>query len=226
MGHVAYAPPLDVAYTPPLDATSPAVGEWLADWAIVALDPTMHTRDLAKLSNYVSVHLTHDARDGVKKSFEADGLGSYVPERVLSLQGIIPEEEIRTCKDYKSLLVAKYGATTGLTYGISNNLMSLVHGKFGEREATVQEWAVIGIRDLDPEAIRSRIDFSAPGDSGSCVFDARNGRIGGQLHSGREWDFLPGDPGHVVGPVDVTYVTPIERLLEDIERRGFTVSLP
>lgn len=219
MGHVAYAPPHDVALV-----TTSTTQEWLVDWAIVALDPTMHVRDLTMLSNEVCLNLLKVDRDIVEERFKAEGLGG-VPKGVMSLKGIVPEQEIQARKDDKAFLVAKWGATIGLTYGISNNLVSLVHHQFGEREATVEEWAIIGTCDLDLKSARSRIDFCAPGDSGSVVFDPRSGRIGGQLHAGRVWSDR-GNSGHVVGSVDVTYVTPIERLLKDIEGRGFTVSLP
>lgn len=217
VGHVAFAPPLEVVALTP-------TSNWPVDWAIVALDPTMHRTDLSTLSNSVSVQLSNDVRDTVLASFREDDLGDDLPTGVMPLRGIISEEEIWSCHDYKDLVVAKYGATTGLTYGVSNNFLSFTHQETSQSVKIIEEWSVIGMRDLTPGAARTRIDFSAPGDSGSCVWDARNGRIGGQLRAGAVWESLAG--GHVVGPVDVTYITPIARILADMNRHGLTVSTP
>lgn len=65
---------------------------------------------------------------------------------------------------------------------------------------------------------RQRIPFSAPGDSGACVFDL-SGRIGGMITTGLKAKDNPAG-------MDVTYATPIEWLVEYIKHHGVDVSVP
>ncbi|KAJ4003297.1 hypothetical protein NW752_012243 [Fusarium irregulare] len=105
----------------------------------------------------------------------------------------IPDEEIGLTE-----FVMKYGAVTHYTLGKANAVKSVV------RQATPDgqchhstEWGIVGIGKA----------FSEPGDSGSCVFN-RHGQIGGMLTGGL------GDDERC----DITYVTPIHWLLEDIRQ--------
>jgi hypothetical protein len=123
----------------------------------------------------------------------------YPLNRLLSLRGIITDEEMRKPTMYDRnnnpcIMVIKRGRTTGLTVGRANDILSYTRNYFG----VSKEWAIL------PFDHRSGA-FSAKGDSGSVVVDGA-GRIGGVLTSG----------GGDTDSSDVTYVTPIDFVLKTI----------
>jgi hypothetical protein len=132
---------------------------------------------------------------------------SYPVDRQLSLQGTIPINEMKhpEMKDKDGspcLLVLKRGRTTEVTYGIANEIFSCVRYYFGETEITAMEWSILPY-DKDSGA------FSARGDSGAVVVDARS-RMGGLLTGG----------AGVTARTDITYVTPMVFLLRNMEKNG------
>jgi hypothetical protein len=128
----------------------------------------------------------------------------YPGDRLLSLRGIIMDEEMRRPTMYDQnndpcIMVIKRGRTTGLTVGRANDVFSYTRNYFGDNDFGVsKEWAVL------PFDNRSGA-FSAKGDSGSVVVDGA-GRIGGILTGG----------GGTTDSSDVTYVTPIDFVLKTI----------
>ena len=92
--------------------------------------------------------------------------------------------------------VWKKGRTTGLTHGIVNGL-KFVTVRGGEEEELPNTWALVVV---GTESNR----FSDKGDSGAMVVN-NGGEIIGVLHS-----------GHMVR--DLTYVTPYDVLVKDIEQ--------
>jgi hypothetical protein len=106
---------------------------------------------------------------------------------------------------FPTFRVMKYGRTTHWTAGVSNELWSDCQREPGR---ITTEWCILDL----PSYGR----FSEGGDSGSIVFDYK-GRIVGVLHGG-------GAPKSV--GMDMTYITPIEWLFENIEKTlGATVDL-
>lgn len=211
IAHTLYAPPLGLAPS----HSSLTNARWVRDWALLELHARKHTTNLLDLRNQVSLRPVINFEE-VRNSFRLAGLDT-IPRSagVMKLAGVIPEEEILSSAD--TLVVGKYGATTGLTYGVSNNAMSLRREPQGLVFEPVEEWCVFGLPSEHgrPDA------FSRPGDSGSAVWDAKTGRIGGLLIGGR--GVKDEVTGHIV---DWTYVTPMERLLHDIKSSGFNVSIP
>ncbi|OBT75521.1 hypothetical protein VF21_04956 [Pseudogymnoascus sp. 05NY08] len=98
-------------------------------------------------------------------------------------------------KDQESLRVVKHGRTSGWTSGSLNEIRSDC-----SLEGRTTEYCVVNVPDLNR--------FSYGGDSGSCVLDL-NGRIVGMLHSGNGTNVRFGS--------EITYVAPIECLLEDMK---------
>ena len=96
----------------------------------------------------------------------------------------------------------KHGKTSGLTVGFANKPKSVIRSAGYES----QEWCIL------PLPYRS---FSRASDSGSLVWDSRR-RMGGMIiaRGGNRVDS------------DTTYATPMQRLLEDIRRKGYNVELP
>jgi hypothetical protein len=120
--------------------------------------------------------------------------------RLLKLFGTILKEEMRNPQmlDQDSeacITVLKRGRTTDLTVGKATTFVSYTRKYFSERDTAVsKEWAVIPLdKEFGP--------FSAKGDSGSIVVDGL-GRIAGILTDSS----------------DVTYVTPIEFIMEVIHK--------
>lgn len=98
-------------------------------------------------------------------------------------------------KDQESLRVVKHGRTSGWTSGSLNEIRSDC-----SLQGLTTEYCVVNVPGLNR--------FSYQGDSGSCVLDL-NGRIVGMLHSGNGTDVRFG--------LEITYVAPIEWLLQDIK---------
>ena len=130
----------------------------------------------------------------------------YPRDRLLQLQGIIPEELLQHPETVDqngepSLLVLKSGAATGVTIGRANGVFSYVRTYFqNHTHQTSMEWPIL------PLDSKSGV-FSARGDSGSIIVDGR-GRIGG---------LLTGISGKTLSP-DITYATPFFWLLPRIQK--------
>jgi hypothetical protein len=103
------------------------------------------------------------------------------------------------------LIVGKRGKATGMTWGCGNELKSCVRGE-GTKEISM-EWCIVPIGRAFPR-------FAEPGDSGSAVFDV-TGRVAGILTGG----------ARLGGPADVTYVTPMAWIQEDMKKYGYSVEI-
>ncbi|KAL7781939.1 hypothetical protein V8C37DRAFT_398062 [Trichoderma ceciliae] len=212
-------------YSPELACISTENGaNWLRDWALIELLPNHHQAQMSSLKNkafVVSIQhfssLLHKNRRGWK------GLPPPRPlvvDRHVELQRVVvPMEEIYNpthiaeYTDEPALLVAKYGARGGLTFGLGNTLKSVVRhteSPFGDREYISEEWAIVDCGG----ATDRMAAFSTPGDSGSCIWDMEQ-RPAGILMAGNG----------INGLNDVTYAQPLERLLADIRAQGFEVSV-
>ena len=97
----------------------------------------------------------------------------------------------------------KFGRTTGYTTGVFNSIKS--HCVLPNNDGESKEWCFLG----------DNRDFSSKGDSGSFVL-SELGELGGVVIGGTTANYS-----------DLTYVTPIHEVFQDIEQRlGYTVHLP
>ncbi|RSL70185.1 hypothetical protein CEP53_001931 [Fusarium sp. AF-6] len=210
-GHTTFSPAYSVG---------PILGrkeKRLRDWALIELHQEKHATPLTSLLNriYIGtggkelVHRQSLGWTGLRRSLVYNEHGVLV-------SGTIPETEMlcprsRTMDGEKGILVLKYGPVTTFTTGITNQVKSITRWPCSDGKYESEEWCIIGHgKGLGGTA------FSGDGDSGSCVFDTQ-GRIGGMLTGGlarKDTD------NH-----DVSYVTPMEWLLEDIRRHGYHAEL-
>lgn len=212
LGHTAFSP----AYS--LGPIPGSKEERLRDWALIELHQDKHATPLTSLPN--RVYLGPGGQAFIKKRAlkwtRIRRFQAYYDEHGVTLSGTIPETEMRgpcpsSIDDETGIFVIKYGPASELTTGISNRIKSLTRWPCpGGGEYRSEEWCIVGHGRGD-----DRVAFSADGDSGSCVFDIQ-GRVGGMLTGGLGRE----DFGH-----DVSYVTPMEWLLEDIRRHGYDVEL-
>ena len=214
IGHTLYAPPMKPAGSDPSNIQS----DWMRDWALLELDSTKHARKLSELSNEGVLFHKYPAKIDLPLSTDrlSDGLrGASIegkPLATMPLRGVVPETEIWARQPQPGLLVGSFSASTGLSYGLSNNVKSLRRHLAGESEHILEEWAILHLPRLGHEIHPFNPVFLNKSDRGACIFDANTGRVAGMLTS---------------NPVqNVAYATPMERLLRDIRDSGFNVSIP
>ncbi|KAF5968496.1 hypothetical protein FBULB1_10710 [Fusarium bulbicola] len=126
-----------------------------------------------------------------------------------------PNEASRSLENQRAMVVAKFGRSTSLPFGVVNEVKSVCRIPVLGQEFISQEWCILGHKKRG----QCRRPFSEDGDSGSCILDMY-GRVGAMLTGGKlaQRD----DP-------DISYATPIDWLLKDIneklKKKGFTVKL-
>lgn len=215
-GHILYSPPIVHTLSPGLN-TKP----WLPDWALIEFVGHRAEKSINNNLCYISSGLEMDAEANrvisatgieVPRGYLRYATGKPGSQCIPLKSDIIPESEMHglpsldRMHDYeasdKLLVVFKYGKTTKFTAGLSNKPVSLTR-KSGH---VSEEWCILPLAGQV---------FSTPSDSGSLVWDAER-RLGGIITSGNR-----NDTG-----TDVTYVTPMERLLQDIRARGYNVEVP
>lgn len=113
------------------------------------------------------------------------------------LNAILSGSRALNMEDYKSPIVLKHGRTSGWTAGALNEIRSDCRFEDGWQTT---EYCVVNIPTLNC--------FLYQGDSGACVLD-RDGRIIGMLHSGNGENVPYG--------AEVTYLTPMEWIIQDIK---------
>lgn len=201
IGHVVISPYLSFRPKHDQDCSK-------ADYALIRLSQAKHQTALNSLEN--RLHVGNKSHEDAASLFKNTGL--QVPRGIGKsslLKGKIPEAELFRERS-RPLLVGKCGNGSNLTFGYSNEVKSLRRygdyypGLYGE------EWCVIGIGG----------SFAKEGDSGAVVWEAgdetEHRRVGGLITSGS---------GSNKTESDVTYVTPLERLINDIKEYGHRVSL-
>ncbi|KAF5686367.1 hypothetical protein FCIRC_2923 [Fusarium circinatum] len=196
----------------------------IRDWALVELSQENFTTSLSDLTNKVPV--TQLFRDGFKEHKDTVTHGALLPvntsPEVKIGPDLISEAELENASvsgiaDQQRLVVVKFGCSSGVTFGHSNSIRSVVRHPHPPGAATTDgivsnHWCIVGVERKAP--------FSIGGDSGACIFDLR-GRIGGIVTAGLAASDKPNPDGF-----DVTYATPMQWLLEDIARHGYDVDLP
>ncbi|KAM3434553.1 hypothetical protein MY4824_005386 [Beauveria thailandica] len=202
--------------------------QWLMDWMLIRLHACRHEEELSQINN--TLHLSREQVNMAASRAEAEyfaGRLLLTPEMIerhgidsrsvqLPLKDIIRISEIRNPvpghgKHWigPATLVGKLGPKTGLTFGYASTFTSVIRTPIGGDTTVTEVWPVIS---------SARCYFSGDGDSGSCVWDL-DGRVAGIVVAGNRKPFERND-WH-----DITYVVPIEAILEDMKRRGFVASV-
>ncbi|KAJ7760921.1 hypothetical protein B0H16DRAFT_1719628 [Mycena metata] len=201
LGHVVLSPPIAI------HAGSEGFKE---DWALVKVDS----------SKVNPSHFFGNAIDLGSTEIPSKYIGYPddhrlpVPfDNLLPLKGTIPTTELRApltrdC-DKPALLVLKCGATTGVTRGWGNTLVSYARHHIDGIQGTSKEWAIL------PYSERAGA-FSSAGDSGAVIVDGA-GRIGGLLTGGAGRLGSPREPAKAL---DIAYATPIDFLMERLRESG------
>ncbi|KAI9155750.1 hypothetical protein HJFPF1_08339 [Paramyrothecium foliicola] len=202
-------------------------GQWLRDWAFIELDQTKHKSELSGVKNTIRPRELPRLLDDVGKVFAGEpDVQLHIVDMVqrlassgpIRLQGVLHESSLRntrsvdesgepvlTSGDDEFLMVGKFGMKSGLTFGFSNGVKSVIRRRPGGNEVDSEEWYIVGWKSHA---------FSDNGDSGSAVWDM-TGRVAGLITSGLGNGLTP----------DVTYATTMSRLLEDFEAEGFTIEV-
>jgi len=172
---------------------------WLKDWALIELDVKKFGEDL---TNTVYIGEAHRPLNEELRKYLPYHFFKMEGNKSMKLEGCIPEDDIKNPKmtdinGEPCLIVAKSGPITGLRWGRANEVVSVTRTA---PKVTSKEWCVVGL-------IENQI-FSKEGDSGSVVFDLE-GRVGGIMTLGTGW----------TDRLDITYVTPMVWLLNDIKER-------
>ena len=152
-------------------------------------------------------------------------------QELVHLRGTIPLSEMRSPKTRhkpfgdESILVMKRGSGSEFTIGCASSMMSFVREyptdqpttpssshMHPARPRTYKYWPIL--RDFEAP----NDHFSFPGDSGSVVVDGE-GRMGGMIVGGAVGKGDWGTPWPNVLGVDITYVLPMDILLESIREK-------
>ncbi|KAF8959249.1 hypothetical protein BDZ97DRAFT_1761585 [Flammula alnicola] len=199
IGHVAYSPPITVGA---------GAERYTEDWALIELNRNKIDWNNFK-GNAVDLGTEVSVPNFTSRMYpnpSANTTFKYPSNRLLPLQGVIGEDELRRPQMFDAdnepcLLVIKSGCTTGVTTGRATGVISFVREYFKNGpHQTSMEWAIL---PYDKSGA-----FSAPGDSGAIIFDGQ-GRIGG---------VLTGRTGKTE-TTDITYGTPFYWLMQRIKER-------
>ncbi|KAF5642329.1 hypothetical protein F52700_3177 [Fusarium sp. NRRL 52700] len=217
IGHVLYSPHH-------AGGTAESGKPRLRDWALIELHQKKHSTPLVQLQNRMRVGRTDVFHDKLSNAAVVEKIHSYpqLPldpgrETASLLKETIPETEMfspteeAASLDVPAILVILHGASSELSIGLANEVISVTRQPIKDFWYESEEWCILGQR-LRPNGYR--VPFSAPGDSGSCIFDNR-GRIGGMLTGG----------GGLKGCYDVSYAAPMDWIIKDIASCGFDVEL-
>ncbi|KAI1038723.1 hypothetical protein LB503_007697 [Fusarium chuoi] len=221
IGHVLFSPEYG------LSTSTPNV-TWIRDWALVELHPDRHETVFSEIKNRVVAgprangqlfqalfhELSADHQTHVKGLFVDYPTNTYKLTRPVQEREIRqPFEAARKLKNKPPIVVAKFGRTTGLTFGVANEAKSVLRKMLAGETVMSDELCIIGQKK---EKGLCREVFSSKGDSGACILDM-NGQVAGMLTSGME---AQNDDA-----IEITYATPIEWLLKDIRSYGLEVTL-
>ncbi|KAI3319664.1 hypothetical protein HD806DRAFT_525330 [Xylariaceae sp. AK1471] len=202
IGHVAFYPSFEVSTRTP---------GYLRDWALIELDKYKYPKGFKN-----QVYISHVPKDDGITGFEgSNGTMLYLQPQLTSRQ----QRWDKTAK--KSFIVAKRGAKSNLTYGVTSAI-----------EAVVREPKEDGTHYICWELLivplGGKGHFSKGGDSGSCVFD-EDGQVIGMVVGGnqvnppdhRPWPGIGSQSKDVMKQWDdgtnITFATPIDWVFDDIQ---------
>jgi hypothetical protein len=202
LGHAIFSPPIGVGV---------GTEDYTEDFAIIEVDPS-------KVNNFRGNTIDLGTLIPPEMFCEIMQVSTYPDDRLLKLQGIISDDEMRhppmmDTMDSPCLMVLKRGSATGLTIGRANNIVSYVQYYYEDNiPDTSKVWC---IASYNQESGPFSGSFSRKGDSGSVVVDGL-GRIGG---------IITGGSAGASPSTDLTFATPISFLLKRIQDYGFKVDL-
>lgn len=228
VGHVLFAQKYCVADSTTLNPLSPPLiepysgGCWVRDYALVEMSDNVHGRDptnrLPISCGGLQVELQGDFAAYLSLDFWQRSTGENA---VLSSE-IVPDSETMNFKDDQRI-VGKVGAKTGLTFGIVNEVKSVTRSlELKEKSQKSEAWEICVINPVTASTRsegRTQTVFSATSDSGAAVWDL-DGRVLGILGGGL------GQSEEDGGRADTTYVTSIDRIIQDLATSGITATLP
>ena len=210
---------------------------WLHDWLLVKLEAERYA-NLSALQNWFwvlrsdFVLMLQHLRGKVKPETKAGAGGN-----VVRLKDIVSKAEIyqitahdEPTQDHAALWVHMlFGRKGTISTGISNEVRSvrrLKAARDNNRIITTREWCVVGrnnqdgdiLHGVDSQGVRLS-PFSASGSSGSAVFDSQ-GRIAGILTAGCGFhENMANGTNNASRYSDISYVTPIEVILDALRAR-------
>jgi hypothetical protein len=168
IGHIAVMPPLELSKR-----------GLLRDWALIRLDETKFadppTNEVFVGHGKYRALVSAVCRQSAFGDWEAFLDQKRDDRGKVRLQGTLPLADILT---RRSFWVAKQGATTNMTFGVTNEIKAVIRTPVaGGGRLPAWEWIVVVPKISEQSA------FSQPGDSGAAVFDFE-GRVIGFLGSG------------------------------------------
>jgi len=209
LGHIILSPPITVGDY-----------DYIEDWAVIEIDPSqVDAHNFLGNAIDLGTGISSERFLEIMRFYTNDPNSiKYPSDRLLRLNGTIPDEEMRNC-----FSVIKHGSSSGLSFGISNNICSFTHEDFDvDMDVHRKEWCILPCNKFEgfptfPLPTHKLTFFSEEGDSGSVIVDGY-GRIGG---------LLTGGSIHKINesPVDITYATPISFLLERMRGWGLEPDL-
>lgn len=176
---------------------------WCLDYALIRLNPSsFQGRPINKMYFTIpEIQLICDeyaVPQYVEARSDADTVlvrcNTAAEEQPLHLSGSLTVTDTQ----HRRRVIVKHGAETGVTVGVSNGCHALARRVRNEPDTWSSQLVVIGLLN------RGRTTFSSPGDSGSVAFDSTGAVLG----------IIDSPLG-----VDLTFVTPIEAILEDAKQR-------
>lgn len=194
VGHVVFSPPISTGNGP---------NDYNMDWALYEVDSAKiknFSGNVIDLGQEVSVEKLSNA---LNPNIQNPHKFVYPVGRQWKIENIcIPLGEMRHPNSL-ALSVLKRGRTTGVTCGVANEVESYVCTYISASNSLKsKEWAILG-------SDKSFYPFSYKRDSGALVVDAE-GRMDGMVTGGSGFS----------EKTDVTYVTPLVALLQDIHKHG------
>ncbi|KAK2010256.1 hypothetical protein LZ32DRAFT_607705 [Colletotrichum eremochloae] len=201
----------EAAYTRAYDVQDPG---FLSDWCLIKLEEKYHERRLSDLSN--RVHVGNDELQSRFPDSEPTIDIQGLQDQSIQLRGFVAVSELQNRKIER--IVGMRGRTSGLTFGLVNQVKSVTRRLKDGRTFLSKECCIVSDRANDV--------FTRPGDSGACVFDLA-GRVVGMVTGGitREQVLQGGDDYGLDRAMDVTYATPMEWLLEDMKACGLSMEI-
>ncbi|KAF9879980.1 hypothetical protein CkaCkLH20_02791 [Colletotrichum karsti] len=204
-----------------------------SDWALIRLDGDKHEQPLASLRNQVSVASESHKFKALKWQSLFWDDAKPDEDDIVTLAGPVPLAEFQlpdfdyledaidsfgVCQCPSTLVLGKYGHSSDLTFGLANQAFSVIRHKHpGARDLFSLAIGVTGYEHRSMSCPPCATSFCRTGDSGACVWDFK-GRVAGIVTAGSG-----SDPERDV--TDVTYITPMEWILEDMKACGLEATL-
>lgn len=217
LGHVLFSPKFGLC-------KQHAHDPWVSDWALVELrKDAIPSTKLESLTNTVLLRPSLPWRE-VGKTF------SFPPgtEQYVTLQDPVPEKELFCQRSEKEHLTLGMCSPEGTSYGISNEAVSILRWCVGpEREMAISyEWAIVStilFHSFARETDFGTFLWVSPPAGPERGSDSR--RVAGMVTACLGNNIVNRSRTNERPVSDVTYATPVERLLKHIESCGFKVEL-